>query len=121
MAVVFDTNIIVDALNGRPEAHALVLRDDAPAISVVTWIEVLVGCRDQREERSARWFMHTLDVIALESEIVERAITVRRTRRLKLPDAIILATARHLGCPLLTRNTRDFGAGDPDVVVPYTV
>jgi predicted nucleic acid-binding protein len=40
---------------------------------------------------------------------------------MKLPDAVILATARTHGLPLLTRNTRDFPAGDPTILVPYTL
>jgi predicted nucleic acid-binding protein len=56
-------------------------------------------------------------VIELGSTIGGIAAAIRRERRLKLPDAVILATARHLGCPLVTRNTRDFGPASPEVIV----
>jgi hypothetical protein len=44
---------------------------------------------------------------------------VRRERRLKLPDAIILATAETADRLLITRNTRDFPANDPGIRIPY--
>ena len=48
-----------------------------------------------------------------------RAVELRRERRLRLPDAIIWATARCAGCLLVTRNTGDFPEDEPDVRVPY--
>jgi hypothetical protein len=40
---------------------------------------------------------------------------------MKLPDAIIWASARCNGRLLVTRNTKDFPAGDPVVRYPYEV
>ena len=39
--------------------------------------------------------------------------------RVKLPDAIILATAQSAASILVTRNTRDFPVGPPGIRVPY--
>jgi predicted nucleic acid-binding protein len=41
--------------------------------------------------------------------------------RLKLPDAVILATAEESGCILVTRKTRDFPANDPRIRFPYRI
>ena len=46
---------------------------------------------------------------------------LRRERRLKLPDALIWATARRHGSLLVTRNTKDFPKDDPGVRVPYSI
>jgi predicted nucleic acid-binding protein len=51
--------------------------------------------------------------------IAEQAVALRRDRRVKLPDAVIWATARSMGALLVTRNTKDFPADDPGVRVPY--
>ncbi len=51
--------------------------------------------------------------------MAEEAAKLQRDRRLKLPDAIVLATARVTGRALATRNTKDFRDGEPGVVVPY--
>ncbi len=43
---------------------------------------------------------------------------VRKTTRLKLPDAIIYSTALAMGRTLLTLNSRDFPPGTPSVLIP---
>jgi predicted nucleic acid-binding protein len=48
-------------------------------------------------------------------------ITIRRTRRIRLPDAIVWASARTESALLVTRNTKDFPEADPGVRVPYTI
>lgn len=57
-------------------------------------------------------------VVPIDGLIVEAAAQIRRETRLKLPDAVILATARVLDLPLVTRNTKDFEGRD-GVVIPY--
>lgn len=121
MNAVFDTNILIDLLDGVPEARVEVRRHDRRAVSVVTWIEVLVGCRDVAEAERAGAVLGGFERIELSDGVASEAIVLRRDRRLRLPDAIILATARTLGVPLVTRNTRDFPADDPDIFVPYTL
>jgi len=54
-------------------------------------------------------------------EVAAEAVKLRRMFRLRLPDAIIWATARTQACLLVTRNTKDFPASEPGVRVPYTV
>ena len=51
--------------------------------------------------------------------VAEQAVQLRREHRLRLPDAIILASARVEQCLLVTRNTRDFKPAGPDIRVPY--
>jgi predicted nucleic acid-binding protein len=48
--------------------------------------------------------------IALDATIAARAVTLRRSHHIKLPDAIIRATAQVRAMLLVTRNTRDFTA-----------
>jgi hypothetical protein len=54
-------------------------------------------------------------------EVAERAIAIRRANKIKLPDAIIQATAEVEGRVLITRNTRDFPAGVAGIRVPYVL
>ena len=49
----------------------------------------------------------------LTPEVAEEAVRLRKEHHLKLPDAIIYATARAHGCLLVTRNTKDFSAREP--------
>ncbi|MGH8510917.1 MAG: PIN domain-containing protein [Gammaproteobacteria bacterium] len=39
---------------------------------------------------------------------MQAAIVLRRNYRIKVPDAIVAATAKVLGLPLMTNNTEDF-------------
>ncbi|HET6838348.1 MAG TPA: type II toxin-antitoxin system VapC family toxin [Bradyrhizobium sp.] len=114
----FDTNILVDYLNAVPQARTELKRYTEKAISIITWMEVMVGATDDVED-ATRSFLSTFDVIALDGEIAERAVGLRRTHHIKLPDAIIWATAQTHAMLLVTRNTKDFATGDPGVRMPY--
>jgi PIN domain len=57
MNAVFDTNIIIDALNGVADADAEYKRYERVLISRVTWMEVLVGAAD--DEAKVRDFLET--------------------------------------------------------------
>ena len=47
-------------------------------------------------------------VVPLTNEIVSATITLRKSHKIKMPDAIIATTAIVLGHTLITRNTSDF-------------
>ncbi len=119
-AALLDTNIIIDFLAGIPAAEQVVLRYPESAISVITWIEVLAGESPDHEE-STRRVLRTFPQISLSGKIANEAAQVRRTARLKLPDAIILATAYVEGRVLLTRNTKDFSPSSSSVRFPYRI
>ena len=121
LRAVVDTNILIDVLNSVRGAIEEIDRYETVGISVVTWIETLVGCRSEDEIETARIVMSQLDVVGVPEAIALRAVQVRQGRRLKLPDAIVLATAMEWGCQLVTRNTKDFAADDPNIRVPYTL
>jgi predicted nucleic acid-binding protein len=101
-----------------PQARAELQRYTEKAISIVSWMEVMVGATGEVAE-ATRGFLSSFDIIALDGEIAERAVSLRRTHHIKLPDAIIWATAQVHAMLLVTRNTKDFAAGDPGVRMPY--
>ena len=121
MKAVFDTNILVDYLNGIADANHEIERYEEIAISIVTWMEVLAGADDAEEEAITREFLARFKVQPVEKTVAERAIKIRRQHKLKLPDAIIWATAKELGRILVTRNTKDFSEKDAGIRVPYRV
>ena len=114
----FDTNILVDYLNAVPQARTEFQRYTEKAVSIVTWMEVMVGA-SRDVEAATRGFLSAFDTIALDSEIAERAVSLRRGHNVKLPDAIIWATAQVRAMLLVTRNTKDFATGDPGIRTPY--
>jgi len=121
MKAVFDTNILVDYLNGIPAARRELDQYEETAISVVTWMEVLAGVEDAEGEAVTRQFLSQFTLVPLDKSVAERAIIIRRTHKLKLPDAIIWASAQRLGQTLVTRNTKDFSKAAPGIRVPYQI
>lgn len=119
VSAVADTNILIDYLSGIAAARREIKSYGRLAISIVTWMEVLVGARSDDEAVMLRAFLARFEVAPLNAAVAERAVTLRRARRVRLPDAIIWATAQVRGALLITRNTRDFPEKDPGVRVPY--
>jgi predicted nucleic acid-binding protein len=118
---VFDSDVLIDYLQGIPAARDEMERYDLPLYSVISFTELLAGARTDEERRAAEGLLASLRRVDLTESIARRAVDLRQSLRLKLPDAIVLATAEVEGCILVTRNTRDFPANDPRVRFPYTV
>jgi len=120
MIAVFDTNIVIDALNGVDEADKEYGRYDRVLISRITWMEVLVGA--QGDDADLRDFLQNyFEVIPLDLVVAESAVQIRQAQRIRLPDAIIWATAQVHDATLVTRNTKDFPPGQPGIRLPYTL
>ena len=117
----FDTNILIDHLNGITKATREITRSKDPAISVITWIEVMTGAASPNEEAILRAFLSNFQYLEITREVAERAALIRRQKRIKMPDAIILGTAEATGRQLVTRNVKDFPAGTRGVRVPYKI
>ena len=113
-------HILIDYLNGIPAAKQELERYESCAISIVTWMEVMNGGESQLDD-TTRSFLNHFIAIPIGEPIAERAVKLRRERRLKLPEAIILATALETGLMLVTRNTKDFGGTLPGIRIPYRV
>ena len=117
---VFDTNILVDWLNGREQATAELERYPRHRISRISWSEVLAGEPLQTRDLLLA-LMAPFEIIELDARIASAAADIRQTTRMKLLDAMILATAQVNGAILVTRNTVDFPAQMPGIRVPYTL
>ncbi|MGA0853372.1 MAG: type II toxin-antitoxin system VapC family toxin [Luteolibacter sp.] len=119
MKAVFDTNILIDYLNGIEAAKVELDRYRNRQISVISYIEVMVGAKNASEENAIRGFLGTFEILELSAEIAKEAISIRKQYRLKIPDAIVYASARTQGCMLVSRNTKDLKQEWPDVRIPY--
>lgn len=118
MKAVFDTNLVIDALNGVSAADKEYKRYTQVLISRITWMEVLVGA--QEDDAQLRDFLETqFEIIPLDLAVAERAIQLRRSHHMRLPDAIIWATAQVQDAILITRNSKDFHTDWEDIRIPY--
>jgi predicted nucleic acid-binding protein len=116
----FDTNILIDYLNAVPAARTELNRYTDKAISIVTWMEVMVGV-PKDVEAATRAYLRGFQVIGLDEAIADRSVALRRAHRIKLPGAVVWASAQANGRLLVTRNTKDFPANDPGVRHPDTI
>ncbi len=120
VSVLFDTNILIDYLNGVEQAKAELERYADKAISVITWMEVMVGATPETESVTRR-FLSSFETLAIEAQASELPVKLRKQHNIKLPDAIVWATAQADKRLFVTRNTKDFSADEPGVRVPYLV
>ena len=118
MKALLDTNILIDYLNGVVDARDELDRYEAPLISTITWMEVMVGVAGD-DEPNIRSFLSRFTHVDIDAEVAEIAVAIRREQKIRLPDAIIWASAKRENALLVTRNTKDFPADFPGVRVPY--
>lgn len=119
MKAVFDTNVLIDFLNGEERAAQEFARYKVSCISVTTHIEVWVGVKHEAEEKLIRSFLSTFEIVEVSEDIANLAVKIRRDTGMKVPDAIIYATAKNQDCVIVSRNTKDLSPDWPDVRVPY--
>jgi len=116
--VVFDTNILIDYLLGVPQARKLLESSQKPLISIITYMEVMIGATDE-DEKPIRNFLKNFEIVEVDTAIAENAIFIRKSYKIKLPDAIIWATAKTKEVVLFTRNTKDYPTEKMEIQVPY--
>ena len=107
--MLIDSNIIIYA--ARPEHQALrrFIAKHAPAVSVISYVEVLGYHRlTEQDRRSFEDFFIAAPVLQLSTDILERATLLRQMKAMRLGDALIGATALVHDLQLLTANTDDF-------------
>ena len=84
----------------------------------MTWMEVMAGAKPE-EELTVRRLLSEFRLVFLDEAIAEQAVLERQQRRIKLPDAITIATAVVNRGVLLTRNTKDFPQNERHIRIPY--
>jgi hypothetical protein len=97
-----DTDVFVDHLRGARELEP---RSHRVHYSVITRAELLAGTT---ASESVNILLAPFREIPVDRGIAERAGRIRRETRIRLPDALIAATAIEGGLALVTRNRSDF-------------
>jgi predicted nucleic acid-binding protein len=112
MKLLFDTNIFIYHFNNQlTESGTALLREGIAgegAYSVITRIEVLGYRQSESAESQAKQLLSELVELPLTSKLAERTIAIRKSLRIKVPDAIIAATALEYSLQLVSRNEEDF-------------
>jgi predicted nucleic acid-binding protein len=94
-----DTNVISNYFSGifSQEGMDFIAEaiDQIPNISVITEIEALSWInKDKSKENIVKEFIQDANVLALTSSVVKQCVIIRRSRKIKIPDAIIAASAK---------------------------
>ncbi|UXE65669.1 MAG: type II toxin-antitoxin system VapC family toxin [Chryseotalea sp. WA131a] len=104
-----DTNSIINFANKKlPSSGSLFVSkviDINPIISIINKIEVQ-GFADPNNQMIE--LIEASTIIPLTDEMVDETIAIRKIHKVKLPDAIIAATAKTKNLTLITRNETDF-------------
>lgn len=110
----WDTNTVIYFLQQQfpPGAEKFIdntLKNFAPGISVITEMELLCWkATNEKDLKVVHNFIEDAMVFELEKDIKIKTAKIRKTHKIKLPDAIIAATALTYNLILLTRNVSDF-------------
>ena len=108
-----DTNISIYLLDGNlPDAAIDFLSqiiDSEYLISIISKMELLgFDFSSSTKNAITEAFVNEATLIHLTDEVVEKTIALRKTVKIKLPDAIIAATALTYNLTLVSRNDKDF-------------
>ena len=117
-----DTNAIIDFCNGKlPENGKRLLLARKPEVSIITNVELFATKNISAEEYELlEKFTAISKIYPVTEDLKELVVRIRRDNRLKLPDAIIAATALAHHLILITRNTADFkNVRDLQVIDPH--
>lgn len=99
-----DTNSVIYFFNGEKKISNLIEKTkDQVYISFITKIEMLCFEIDDKDvKKKIGEFLDEIEVISIDDEIVDQTIKYRKSMKMKVPDAIICATAKVRGLTFVT-------------------
>ncbi len=128
ISYLWDTNTAIYYLQQQfsPAAESFIdesIKDSRPCISAITEIELLCWkTTNQQDINLLHQFINDTMVIELEHSIKFKTADIRKQHRIKLPDAIIAATALVYDLKLISRNINDFkNIKDLQLIDPYSL
>ncbi|MCW5969264.1 MAG: type II toxin-antitoxin system VapC family toxin [Blastocatellales bacterium] len=112
---IVDSDILIDVARGEADAINCLSRlekTSALAISTVSQMELIVGCRNKKELADLEKFLSRYQVLKLTGQISDRAADLLTqyflSHGLLIADELIAATALVHNEALITKNQRDF-------------
>jgi len=113
--ILADTDILIDAGRGISAAMNCLSQKRkiaSLAVSVITKMELIVGCENGNELRNTLKFLAHFDLVHIDKIISKTGGDLLEKYQLShgllIPDAFIAATAISLDMPLISKNQRDY-------------
>ncbi|HLR77184.1 MAG TPA: type II toxin-antitoxin system VapC family toxin [Balneolaceae bacterium] len=123
-----DTDVLIDFSRGVEQSREQLReleKNRVLAISVVTQLELMVGCENNRAFKSLQKFLDSFNILHLNSSISKQAVELFEEYRLShgvlIPDMLIASTALTLEIALMSKNRKDFRFIDKLDLVKYQV
>ncbi|MFN0278176.1 MAG: PIN domain-containing protein [Pyrinomonadaceae bacterium] len=119
-SILLDSDVIILASKREIDVERLLTTYDKLYVSVISYMEVYGFVFEDGEEKHLVDKLFTdIEIVYADKSIADIAIIYRKNsaKKIKLPDAVILATARYLETGFLTNNLSDFQGVDPVVTI----
>ncbi len=114
-STIVDTDILIDVARGVIEAVTCLQNlkvSSGLAISIITQMELMVGCRNKVELQTLENFLKQFSIIKIDQAVSDKAVDLlgyyRLSHGLLIPDSLIAATAIVSNYPFITKNQRDY-------------
>lgn len=120
--MLLDSNIIIYSAQPENEFLRRLIAERVPAVSAVSYVEVLGYHRlAEAERRYFEAFFAEARVLPLTQPVLDEAVRLRQEKKIKLGDSLVAATALVHELTLVTRNVDDFiGVNDLRILNPFT-
>ena len=107
--MLLDSNIVIHSAQPAHSELRRFIRDHSPAVSAVSYVEVLGYHRlSEKERQHFEMFFSAATILPISDAVLNQALRLRQTRKMSLGDALQAGTALAHGLTLVTRNTEDF-------------
>ena len=101
MKYLFDTNAIIYLFSGKGKFPDFTNNDEM-YLSFIAYIELIVGISNEKIRSEIKLLLKNFEILYPDEKITEITIELRRDFGLKIPDAIIGATALYNNATLIT-------------------
>lgn len=117
-SLVIDTNILIYLSKGIIDFDTISRNYDNLYISAISYMEAMgYEFKNKDEQELLQEFLKSIKIVETDLEISDIVISYRSKSKIKLPDAIILATAKKLKSDLITADVSDFKKIDPNIKI----